>query len=94
MWPSRLTFFTFGGAWGGTFNQPIADVVWPSSLKRLELPPVLNQPIKRVRWPASLQDLYFGANSSQSLTKFAWPDSLLSVQVGRRECAVRGNRER
>ena len=41
------------------FNQPIADVAWPTSLQQLSFGHCFNQPIAGSAWPASLQHLDF-----------------------------------
>lgn len=40
---------------GHRFNQSIADVDWPASLKQLRFGHDFNQDVRRVRWPAGLE---------------------------------------
>ena len=57
-------------------------VVWPRSLKRLELETALETPVQTVSWPASLQRLSFGKNFNQSIAGVVWPASLLQLSFG------------
>ena len=43
------------------FNDPIDEVVWPASLRRLTFGDDFNQPIDTIAWPASLTQLTFGS---------------------------------
>jgi len=78
------------------FNQPIAGVVWPVSLRQLSLEGNFNPPIVGVVWPASLQQLSFGGpfnqpifgvvwvedNFNQPIAGVVWPASLRQLSFG------------
>lgn len=40
---------------GRKFNQPISEVVWPTTLEKLKIGNAFNHPITGVVWPASLE---------------------------------------
>ncbi|CAM9776552.1 unnamed protein product [Ectocarpus sp. 12 AP-2014] len=73
-WPPRLKLIKFG--FWSRFNQPIAGVVLPSSLKQLHLGASFNQPIENVVWPPFLDELTFGQDFNQPIEQAKFPASL------------------
>eukprot|EP00903_Cladosiphon_okamuranus_P015275 g14116.t1 len=67
---------------GDEFNQPIAGVVWLSSLLAIHFGYGFNQPIAGVTWPTSLVRLTLGNHFNQPITGVAWPTSLARLTLG------------
>ena len=61
------------------FDQPIAGVAWPASLKQLSFGHRFNQPILDASWPPSLERLALGLRFKQPVAGIVWPASLQSV---------------
>ncbi|CAN0029213.1 unnamed protein product, partial [Ascophyllum nodosum] len=60
-------------SFGFDFNQPVDNVVWPSSLQKLIFGHDFNQPIENVVLPSSLQQLSFGYTFNQPIDNVLWP---------------------
>ena len=60
------------------FNQPIADVIWPSTLETILFWDDFNQPIADVVWPPNIRTLMFGEAFDAAVIEnnVNWPPSL------------------
>lgn len=69
-------------SFGSHFNQPIAKVAWPVSLRHLFLGHRLDQSLARVAWPAGLQRIEFGYNFDQPIEVVVWSCHLETLRFG------------
>ncbi|CAM9698565.1 unnamed protein product [Ectocarpus sp. 8 AP-2014] len=79
-WPVHLQQLSFRHQ----FEEPIAEVNWPSSLERLAFfGPGFNEPVAGVvsSWP-SLRKLVLGNTFNQPITQVSWPSPLQELSLG------------
>lgn len=68
-------------AFGNRFNEPLDNVVWPRTLRRLELGDYFNKSIDAVSF-SPVQELSFGDDFSRPVADVAWPASLQKLTFG------------
>lgn len=76
-WPVGLEVLTME-----KFDQPIDNVMWPSTLTHLHFGHYWDQSIVGVRLPDSLEELELGLNFTGTLVGALWPSSLKRLSLG------------
>ncbi|CBN78402.1 conserved unknown protein [Ectocarpus siliculosus] len=71
-----------GIKFGKQFDEPIAGVPWPCSLRQLEFGRRFDQAIVSVEWPRSLQKLTFDGLFNQPVEGISWPSDLRELDFG------------
>ncbi|CAM9318371.1 unnamed protein product, partial [Ectocarpus sp. 12 AP-2014] len=67
---------------GKKFDEPIAGVPWPCTLRQLEFDRRFDQAIVSVQWPRSLQKLTFNGLFNQPVEGISWPSDLRELDLG------------
>ncbi|CAN0384793.1 unnamed protein product [Ectocarpus sp. 8 AP-2014] len=67
---------------GKQFDEPVAGVPWPCSLRQLEFGRRFDQAIVSVEWPRSLQKLTFDGLFNQPVEGISWPSDLRELDLG------------
>ena len=75
-WPPRLRRLYLS-----EFNQPIAEVKWPDTLKHIRFGRLFNQPLIGVKWPVMLSSIYFRSDFNQPLVGVDWPNTLEDMSM-------------
>lgn len=64
------------------YNEPLDDIIFPSTIQSIKFGDYFNQPIENVNWPLSLESIEFGKEFNQPIDKVKWPPSIQNISIG------------